>query len=321
MQYVCVDPVEFLYTDTKEYKSGTDRINILTPRGSYACAQILLTECSDSIEVSCDGWYPEIYEMVAIHVEANPMYSWNNAAPHTPEKKAPFEVYDCLKPYCGSITPKNGQTAVYFSMQIPKDFPVGVINGSVTVNGISIPVTVEVSSAIVPDETLSVVMWYSKENIRKYHGLESGSQDLDDMETEYFKLMRRQHQNGTGISVRPKITDVGKDLYEFDFSDMENENIKTPVKTAHKSWSINYLGIFPEQRVYELSKGETVDVEMHSADTSLDCKKISKGVTLSGFDESIISADGTKITGVSEGETFVTAEWKGYKAEFIVRVS
>lgn len=221
MQYVCVDPVEFLYTDTKEYKSGTDRINILTPRGSYACAQILLTECSDSIEVSCDGWDPEIYEMVAIHVESNPMYSWNNAARHTPEKKAPFEVYDCLKPYCGSITPKNGQTAVYFSMQIPKDFPVGVINGSVTVNGVSIPVTVEVSSAIVPDETLSVVMWYSKENIRKYHGLESGSQALDDMETEYFKLMRRQHQNGTGISVRPKITDVGKDLYEFDFSDME----------------------------------------------------------------------------------------------------
>ena len=121
MQYVCVDPVEFLYTDTKEYKSGTDMINILTPRGSYACAQILLTECSDSIEVSCDGWDPEIYEMVTIHVEANPMYSWNNAAPHTPEKKAPFEVYDCLKPYCGAITPKKGQAAVYFSMQIPKD--------------------------------------------------------------------------------------------------------------------------------------------------------------------------------------------------------
>lgn len=106
-----------------------------------------------------------------------------------------------------------------------------------------------------------------------------------------------------------------------DFSDMENENIKTPVKAAHKSWSINYLGIFPEQRVYELSKGETVDVEMHSADTSLDYKTIRKGVTFSGFDESIISADGTKITAVSAGETFVTAEWNGYRAEFIVRVS
>ncbi|MBQ2915757.1 MAG: DUF4091 domain-containing protein [Clostridia bacterium] len=221
MKYICVDTVEFLYTDITEYQSGTDRINILTPRGSYACAQILLTEGCGNINIECNGWKPEIYEMVAVKVEANPMYVWNKEAPHTPEKKAPFEVYDCLKPYQGSINFKNGQAAVYFSMLIPKDAPIGTINGTVTVNELGIPVTIEVSSAVVPQETLSVVMWYSKKNIRKYHKLEECSSELDDMETKYLKMMRRQHQNGTNISARPKIKVVGKDKYEFDFSDME----------------------------------------------------------------------------------------------------
>ena len=32
MKYTCVDPVEYLYPDITEYKSGTDKINILAPR-------------------------------------------------------------------------------------------------------------------------------------------------------------------------------------------------------------------------------------------------------------------------------------------------
>ena len=55
MEYICVDPVEFLYPDITEYKSGTDKINILTPRGSYACAQIFLSEGDGSVEVGCEG--------------------------------------------------------------------------------------------------------------------------------------------------------------------------------------------------------------------------------------------------------------------------
>ncbi len=223
MKYVCVDPVEFLYTDTVEYKSGTDSIKILTPRGSYACAQIMFTESCSSFEVKCNGWTPEIYEMIPVTVEANPMYVWNKEAPHTPEKKAPFEVYDCLKPYEGNISMKNGQAAVYFSMWIPSDAPTGIITGSVTVNELEIPVTIEISSAVVPEETLSVVMWYSKNNIKKYHGLETEDSTFEDIRTKYFRMMRRMRQTGTGIPCRPKIKEVGKDQYEFDFSEMEKE--------------------------------------------------------------------------------------------------
>ena len=44
MRYTCVDTAEFLYPDITEYQSGGDTVKILTPRGSYACAQILFSE-------------------------------------------------------------------------------------------------------------------------------------------------------------------------------------------------------------------------------------------------------------------------------------
>ena len=96
--------------------------------------------------------------MVAIPVEEYLKYDWAIEAPHTPERKGPFEVYDCLKPYSGSLIFKDGVAAVYFSMWIPQDATVGAINGTIKVGEMSIPITIEVSSAVVPEETLDVAM-------------------------------------------------------------------------------------------------------------------------------------------------------------------
>ena len=54
MKYTCVDPVEYLYPDITEYKSGTDKINILAPRGSFACAQILFYEGEGVLQITCE---------------------------------------------------------------------------------------------------------------------------------------------------------------------------------------------------------------------------------------------------------------------------
>ena len=50
MRYTCVDTAEFLYPDIQNYKSGTDYIRILTPRGSFATAQILFSDISFYID-------------------------------------------------------------------------------------------------------------------------------------------------------------------------------------------------------------------------------------------------------------------------------
>lgn len=106
-----------------------------------------------------------------------------------------------------------------------------------------------------------------------------------------------------------------------DFSDHLNDNVKTPVTFQPKSWYVNYIGIVPEKRCYELKTGETINLRIYKADTSLVTKRLYKDVTFSGFDESIITANGTKITAVSVGETFVTAEWNGHTSEIIVKVT
>lgn len=222
MRYLCVDPVEFLYPDMKEYKSATDEINILTPRGSYACAQIFLTEGNGSVSVECKGWEPEIYEMVAVPVEETYWREEDTMVPHAPERMAPFDVYDCLKPYGGEIVFQNGVAAVYFSMWIPKDAPVGILKGFVQIGEISIPVTIEVSAAVVPEESLTVLMFYDAGNVMKFHKVEAGSAEFDRFETEYLRMMRRMRQNGISVSGGRKIA-LGDNKYAFDFSQLKTQ--------------------------------------------------------------------------------------------------
>ena len=220
MKYVCVDTVEFLYPDVHEYQSGTDRINILSPRGSYACAQVFFYEGSGNVAITCEGWNPEIYEMVAIPVEYNALITEENKAPYTPVREAPFYVYDCLKPFDGEAAFKDGVCGIYFSMWIPEDAPTGIIEASVQVRDVKIPVTVEVSSAVVPKESLTVLMGYDQAKVCQYHKVEKGSQKFEELDTEYLSLCRRGRQNAL---YAPSVIGVavGNDQYEFDFSELE----------------------------------------------------------------------------------------------------
>ncbi len=224
MKYTCVDPSEYLYPDITQYKSGTDCIRILTPRNSWACAQILLSEGEGAVDVVCEGWAPEVYEMVAIPVEENILITDEVRTPYTPVRNAPFEVYDCLKPCNGSVTFQNGAAAVYFAMRIPQDAPVGVIEGAVRIGGVRIPVTVEVSSAAVPQESLSVLLYYVRENVSRYHAVETDSPEFNRLETDYLTMLRRMHQNALWIPENdhfPVVTALGDNNYTFDFTEME----------------------------------------------------------------------------------------------------
>ena len=221
MKFTCVDPVEHLYPDMTEYKSGTAQINILTARGSYACAQILFSEAEGPLQITCEGWAPEVYEMVAVPVESNEKMTEEKRTPFSPAKEAPFDVYDCLKPYCGEIVPEKGVAAVYFSWQIPEDADPGIVEGCVKAGDVTIPVTVEISSAVVPAETLPMVLGYNRTNVCKYHNLEKYSPEYEAMDTAYMTLFRRMRQNG--IYGMPTIKSIEKapNEYDFDFTEFE----------------------------------------------------------------------------------------------------
>lgn len=223
MKYTCVDPSEYLYPDITAYKSGTESIHILTPRGSYACAQIFLFEGEGTVSIECEGWAPEIYEMVPIPVEENIQITDETRTPYTPVRNAPFEVFDCLKPYDGCVSFKNGVAAVYFSLPVPQDAPAGIVRGFVKIGSIRIPVTVEISRAAVPPESLSVLLYYVRENVSRYHNVQTDSDAFNRLETAYLTMLRRMHQNALWIPENdhfPVVTALGDDRYDFDFTEM-----------------------------------------------------------------------------------------------------
>ena len=111
---------------------------------------------------------------------------------------------------------------------------------------------------------------------------------------------------------------------DIDFSDVDNENIKTPVEFTDVSFFENYIGITTENRVYEISLSKTFNSEkvmVLRADTRLELSKVRSGVTFSNYDEDIIEIKGKRIYPKAVGETYVTAEWDGHEVIFQVVVT
>lgn len=221
MKFTCVDPVEYLYPDITQYKSGTDKIDILAARGSYACAQILFSEAEGPLQIACEGWEPEVYEMVAIPVETNERMTEENSTPFSPARKAPFYVYDCLKPCKGEILPEDGVAAVYLSWKISEDAKPGILQASVKAGDVVIPVTVEISSAVVPAETLPMILGYNRQSVCKHHNVERNTTEFEELDTAYLTLLRRMRQNGIFGMPRVKSIEKAPNEYEFDFTEVE----------------------------------------------------------------------------------------------------
>lgn len=228
MKYRCVDTAEFMYPDIYEYVSGSDRIDVLSARNSYACGQILFTETAgETLDIRTVGFDTELYEMVAIHVEGNEKLDETNICAHQPERYAPYDIYDCIKPMKeGKISVKNGVCALYFTKRIEEDAECGVIEGTIIAGKpgeadyAEIPVRIEISSVVVPEETMNMIMGYSQENVCKYHHVRYASDEFWKLDTAYLKMLRRMHQNMLYCPM-PYPIKTGENKYEFDFSGME----------------------------------------------------------------------------------------------------
>lgn len=222
MRYTCVDVSEFLYPDITDYESGTKEIRILAVRGSYACAQILLSDVkTETVSIKAEGWNPELYEMVPVHVERNHGLDENNSGPHIPERIAPYDLYDCLKPSDGTLpVNENGICAVYLSEWIAKDAPVGTRTAAIVVGDEKIPVTIEVSAVVVPDESLTMIVGYNRGCVCRYHDVEQGTPEFDDLDTKYLTMLRRMRQNML-YCPGPVGKPLGDNKWEISFDAME----------------------------------------------------------------------------------------------------
>ncbi|MCR5041365.1 MAG: hypothetical protein K6C36_04600 [Clostridia bacterium] len=103
---------------------------------------------------------------------------------------------------------------------------------------------------------------------------------------------------------------------ELDDSAEENVEIKTSSRL--KSLVPEILMIKAERRVYDVTDSEKIRVI--AFDTDRDCFEILSGAEFYGYDESVISVDGTRVTAVGAGSTNVFISWRGYNGVFRVNV-
>ena len=248
MDYKVVLSSEYLYPDIFDYKTASDSINVLTARNSYAVAQVIIkgVENGAAISVVPNGFDTEVWEMVAIPVEKNvglepeekideadgmlaqnvgQTKPVNEEYPHCPERRAPFFVYDCMKPLGKTVTAKDGVCALYISKKIEKDAKVEDIKGSLDVkignDSVSIPVNISVSKTVVPDESLYFYSTYDYTIAAECHNMKVDSPEFAEVDKKYLDIMRRGHINTVAVP-RPIITKKSDGKYDFDFSNMIN---------------------------------------------------------------------------------------------------
>lgn len=266
MRYVVVDSAEFTYPDQWEYASAADCITVDTPRGTWATFQILLGGlCADHVKPS---WLPEAiykdaslleqaklgfprasgiciktdlpydvewYSLVPVTVEQN--YGLAPAdvkPPYFPVRQAPFRVYDCLRPFDGTLDvgvgdgreADTGIGGIFGAIRIPEDAQPGTLAASLEIavgtEELSIPISLHVYKATVPEETLTVIQGYGQNFVTRYHGVRYGSDEFYALDNAYVGALRRMRQNMT-YTGGVKVTEVAKNKYEFDFSAMEQD--------------------------------------------------------------------------------------------------
>ena len=263
MRYTVVDSAEFTYPDVWEYSTASDAVMLDTPRGTKATFQILLgglheeyrvknwlpksiyhdpTLLQDAeigfprmggISVTTDLPFPvEWYSLVPVTLEQNYNLPEEYRKPHHPERIAPYRLYDCMRPFDGSLDVgvadgrKNDTDigGLYGAVEIPADAAHGSYAASITVTvhaeSITIPVQLQIYSVTVPEETLKIVQGYSPDRTALYHGVTYGSEEFYALDTQYVKAMRLMRQNMMYVG-GVRVTETEKNQYTFDFSAME----------------------------------------------------------------------------------------------------
>ena len=245
MQFTVVSSAEFTYPDRFRYPSSSSAVDAFSARGTYATWQVLLKGLENpSVDVRLEGLpagvTQEIYSLVPVTVERNEGIPEEERKPHWPERVAPYRLYDCFRTFDGTVDLTDGQGGLYFALKCEKDAVPGVYHPALTVNGAEIPVTLEIYGAVLPEETLTMILGYSRAPLEKFHGLIPGSPEYDALDRKYLAALRRVHQNMMYVGgIRAEETAPNR--WEFDFSGLVRE-IETYEKAGMKYFNLPSVG-------------------------------------------------------------------------------
>jgi hypothetical protein len=233
IQYHVVSMNEWLYPDTPIPASPVQAMELHAARGGRTGFQVLLRglKRGDPIVSKFDGdLMPAMYQLIDVNVPENSGPPCSAIPPDqpTPEyviRKAPYRVYEALRPLSDG-DPARGETdALYASFIVPTDAQPGEKKGVLRVKvgneTAEIGLTLTIHKARVPAQGhLRVTNWFNTGRMARVHEVEPWSEAHWEILHEYARMMRRGRQTDF-IPVRPEQKKIGEGSWEFDFTRTE----------------------------------------------------------------------------------------------------
>jgi len=234
---VITDKTEFLFPDTP-LGDMPARMRIACAKNGRRGIQILF-ECAQkngSIRVIAPQFDTEIHQMIDVPVEYNTgngvdqggaMVLLPDHCPDYAVRKAPFRVYDCLRPSDGKAIPaKDGHVSAYVTFA-PKDtlcagkhsFYIELKNGDAMH---VCEITCRVYPVCFNEDLFETTNWFSIAAMEQMHHVRRGTPEFNDVVRAYARSMRRVHQKIFLLWMHEDLSERRTQKpYHFDFEDMK----------------------------------------------------------------------------------------------------
>lgn len=227
---------EFLFPDTPLGPLSA-QLRVVSARNGRVGVQIMFAcaaECG-SVSVCGSGFDASLYELVDVPVEYNTgdgvnqggaMVILPETCPDYAIRRAPFRVYDCLRPLCDCDVPaRSGRVSAYLTLAPKADTPAGEHKLSLTLRAGEETHIYSLTYVVYPvtfDEDLfETTNWFSVRAMEQMHGVTLGTKAFEEVVRAYARSMRSVHQKVFLLWMHEDLSERRAEKpYAFDFEDM-----------------------------------------------------------------------------------------------------
>ena len=227
---------EFLFPDSP-LGEPAEKLRLAAAANQRMGIQLLIQADEPiTVSVQSDAVRADFYEMLDIPVEYNTgngvdqggaMVILPETCPDYAVRKAPFRVYDCMKPAPDGVIPtKNGVAAAYVTLEPREDTAPGTYELPLTVCSGGETHVCQVTFAIYPvrydEDAFQQTNWFSFRAIEEQHNVRRGTPEFYDLVRQYARSMRAVHQKVFLIWMHEDLSErKARRPYRFDFEDMK----------------------------------------------------------------------------------------------------
>lgn len=278
------DSLKPLYPDT-QIDVEQKHIQLHVPRNSVISTDLFFQDLTTTVHLNFEIEssspalaHPKLFKLIDVPLEINTgiesrTEKWDGKKNPYVIRRAPFSIYEVLKPIGNSVTVSNKACAVRFMWKIPKELKPGEYELKIKTKGFTserdVTVVITVHDTVLPDsgqKTYGYTNWFSPDKIAQYHHVQEWSDALWELLNEYAVLMHHGRQNMFWVRWRDFFTEVdGKPVLRQDrleryiqlFTDAGVHYIEfSPI--AHRTdgnWSSKTLSLFHKNQLVSSEEG------------------------------------------------------------------